>query len=189
MPKVMVLFYGDEGGESMLDAVVAGAKSVRFTEVEIRAIGDESDPLVAKHKRVDPARPTGEADGVVIVANGAGSSGAGVAQIIAHLSNSERVRDLVLGVAADASVVDRAARTGAIVIVSRATASHPNASDEARALGVRVAKVAGWVRHGLGHEAEHQHGHTHSHDDHTPHEHASHDHHDHGKHEHHDYQR
>jgi hypothetical protein len=185
MPKVMVLFYGDEGDASILDAVVAGAKSVRFTEVEIRAGGDGSDAAVAKHKRVDPARPTGEADGVVIVANGVGSSGAGVAQTIDHLTHSERIRDLVLGVAADASVVDRVARTGGIVIVNRASHSQPNASDEARALGVRVAKVAGWVRHGLGHEAEQQHGHSHAHNDHQQHDHTPHDH---GHRDHHDHQ-
>lgn len=178
MPKVTVLFFGDERATAVLDAVVAGAKSVRFTEVEVRAATGSGTP--AKYKRIDPAHPWGEADGVVFVADGASDSGQDLAPVIDRLAQAPAVCDLVLGVAADAPVVDRVARTGGIIIANRSSEAGPDSLDEARALGVRVAKVAAWVRHGLGHEAEHEHGHhDHGHHDHHHHDHADHQHHDH----------
>ena len=41
MPKVLVLFYSRTGNTAALaDAIVEGAKSVRFSEVDVRRIDD-----------------------------------------------------------------------------------------------------------------------------------------------------
>ena len=169
MPKVMVLFLGDDRTVAVADAVVAGAKSVRFTEVESRTL-----TAAEKYKLLDPAEPLGETDGIVLVSAGVGDS-ASLEKIVHGLSHNAHVRDLVVGVVGEASMVSRVSSTGAIVIGQR---SGSETTDEARALGQRVAKVAGWVRHGLGHEAEHHHH------DHAADHHHGHDGHSHG-HEHH----
>ena len=47
MPKVLVLFYSRTGNTAALaDAIVEGAKSVRFAEVDVRRIDDLAPPSV-----------------------------------------------------------------------------------------------------------------------------------------------
>jgi NAD(P)H dehydrogenase (quinone) len=47
MPKVLVLFYSRTGNTAKLaDAIVEGARSVRFTEVDVRRIDDLAPPSV-----------------------------------------------------------------------------------------------------------------------------------------------
>ena len=44
MPKVLVLFHSRSGTTARLaDAIAEGARSVRFTEVEVRRVEDVAD--------------------------------------------------------------------------------------------------------------------------------------------------
>lgn len=166
MPKVIVMFVGDEASPEA-ELVASGAKTVRFTEVDVRAAR-----ATATRYRILSAQDGISYDGAVLVSSDA-SGDASAIELLASCTNEHTV----FGARGDASAA--AARSvGAIAVMSRA--------NDPKAEGARVAKVAGWVRHSLGHEAEHAHGHSHSHSpghshDHS-HEHShshSHDSHDH----------
>lgn len=153
MPKVMVVFIGDDAA-AQAESAAAGAKSIRFMEVDVRAAG----PSTTRHKSLESAE--GSYDGIVFVASDGepATSLAGVRRFVNE--------NTVLGSIGSRNVAAELASSGGIVVsVGDADAS---------ALGARVAKVAGWVRHALGHEAEgagaHSHTHSHAH---------SHPHHDH----------
>ena len=164
MPSVIVLALGsDSSVSSVADAVAAGAQSVRFTDVTVRA----SKPDVFRYPVVVPDTLAAY-DGVVFVASG------GVVLPAALTWNAGRLLvNTVLGqIGGDATLRLALVDAGGIVV----SVPTDNASNvEAQALGVRVAKVAGWVRHALGHESE----------SHAAHDHGRHDHHDHASHGHH----
>jgi hypothetical protein len=168
MPKVMVLFFGDEDSASV-DAASAGARSVRFTEVEVRA----GSATTTRHKPFDAERGFADVDGVLLVA-GRNALDAEADRQLTKAFAQPTTANLVIGVVgiagvigasgADSALVDRATRSGGLLV----TSTTPPSDDAAmEALGARVAKVAGWVRHALGHEAEHAHGHSHEHEPHT----------------------
>jgi hypothetical protein len=97
-------------------------------------------------------------DGVVIVADGASDAAVdGALHDVAHAGSNA-----VVGVVAEGALPARTQRMDVIIVSSRE--KEPEA--RARAIGLRTAKVAAWVRHGLGHEAEGGHSHAHAHDHH-----------------------
>lgn len=162
MPKVIVMFVGDEASAEA-ELVASGAKTVRFTEVDVRAAR-----ATATRYRILSAQDGISYDGAVLVSSDA-SGDASAIELLASCTNEHTV----FGARGDASAA--AARSvGAIAVMSRA--------NDPKAEGARVATVAGWVRHSLGHEAEHAHGHSHDHSHGRSHEHShshSHDSHDH----------
>jgi hypothetical protein len=142
VPKVIVLFSGgDDGSRQLADAAAERAKSIRFTEVDVRALGASA---VAGY------------DGVVIVG---GASHEPVIDAVLH-DVAHAGEHVVIGVVADGALPGRALRMSAIFVTSGET----EPAERAAAIGERVAKVAGWVRHGLGHESEGEHDHGHHHD-------------------------
>ncbi len=159
MPKVMVFAFGDGDSVSAISAAAAdGAKRVRFTEVDVRW----GDAGTGRRAPIESPEEVAGYDGVLI----ASSSGALPDELAAMLDGLSRTgdsRNMVFGLAGGAQAfVDRVSRAGAIVVGQPAAGN-----DEltcARMLGERVANVAGWVRHGLGHAAEHAHGHGHEHE-------------------------
>jgi hypothetical protein len=150
VPKVIVMFVGDEAATEA-EAIASAAKTVRFTEVDVRA----SRTSATRH-RVLAAQPGVTYDGAVLVSADASGDAAAI-ELLASCTHEHTV----FGGRSRASM-SAAERVGGIVVMARAG----DADDE----GARVAKVAGWVRHALGHEAEHAHGHAgahsadHSHD-------------------------
>lgn len=145
----MVVFVGDET-MAEAEAAAAGAKSVRFTEVEIRA----AQATTSRHKPLDASASA--PDGIVFVANDASSSPS-----LSALAPLVGENTVLASVGARAIASEAASRGGIVVSTN---------DGDAGKLGARVAKVAGWVRHALGHEAEaHSHGHTHDHDHHHHH--------------------
>jgi hypothetical protein len=168
VPSVMVLVLGKDSSLSRVaDAVVAGAKGVRFTEVVVRAM----EPSVFRYRQLDAETSVRSFDGIVVVApeSEASSDALAVGTGRAPLTNT-----VVASASADASLSAALVATGGIVVSAPKAES---AEEYARAIGARVAKVAGWVRHSLGHEAEGGHGHHH---DGGEHHHGHHHHHDHG---------
>ena len=174
MPKLLVVFHGgaddDRGAlpqgaasrapsrmRTLADAAADGAASVRFTEVDVRA--------------VDVHVSARDYDGVLIVVPTRGEL---PSELDAFLSSLEREQPVdaflntVFAVAGEdltapaalTALVSRVARLGGI-IVSEPRGHHTASSEErARVTGKRAAKVIEWVRHGLGHEHAHA---THSH--------------------------
>lgn len=177
MAKVLVLMFGKDASlATVTDAVMTGAKSVRFTETILRV----ADHAIGR-MRVLEDDDLSAADGVALVVAPDGADA--FASFVDRIAANASLQNTVFGVMAnDHAAVGPLVAAGGIVI------SAPGAADAeatGRALGERVARVAGWVRHALGHEAEHaQHGHAHSHD-HAHDSHGGHDHHAHGDQPHH----
>lgn len=143
MPKLIVLNYGAESSASVADAAAAGAKSIRFTEVDRGAGG---------------TTVTGY-DAIMFVAPAGMTTHDDLEPLLAELERDGRVTNTVFAlIGGGTSFLERLSRTGGIIVTS-GPAHDP--TESARTLGARTAKVMGWVRHGLGHEAEHHHHHHH----------------------------
>jgi len=173
VPKVIVLFFGSEPAVvRAAEAAAAGAQMVRFTEVDLRS----STALAPSHKALEAAGSLREYHGIVLVSGSpdhatmdgtmrqAGSMALRLDDVLSELAGAPNVADMVLGIASDEpEALGRLAQVGGITVAGaspRALVGDP--ADErdlerARATGFRVAKVTGWVRHGLGHEAAHHH--------------------------------
>ena len=198
MPKILVVFYsGDPANGVLADAVAAGAESVRFTEVDVRCVGAPSHVSASK-----PRRQLGSFDELVgydaIVAGGMAADGTLGGELAAMFDAAERsperttyvdkvgsafsVRSAGSGELAASAIVTRLAGLGMILVPP--VAGDPGdaaASERARAMGRRVAQVAGWVGHSLAHERADGHGHVHAHGHPHAHGHGDHEHaHDHG---------
>src|SRR4051794_16403342 len=92
VPSVMVLVLGkDSTLANVADAVVAGAKSVRFTEVTARAI----EPDVFRYRLLDADDSLAAFDGVVVVASDADAT-ASASTVLAGLSHDSGPVDMVL---------------------------------------------------------------------------------------------
>jgi hypothetical protein len=178
VPSVMVLVLGDDSTLSIVaDAVVAGAKRVRFTEVTTRA----AKPDVFRYRQLDADATLGGYDGIVFVASHDASQdvsrdASGDTPAVRELERFAGAQVLANTVLASAGASDSAMRAALValggIVVSAALGS--SLEEHAAAVGERVATVAGWVRHSLGHAAEAHHHHD---DDHRP---ADHHHHHHG---------
>jgi hypothetical protein len=145
VPKLLVVFYGDDNDvTAAANAAATGARTVRFMEVDSQAGTPDDDAA--------------EYDGIVIAAP-AGTTHPGLVALLDGLASGGRAANTVFGVAGEnAGLLEQVSRVGGIIVTV------PRSADrlaDARALGARAAKVAGWVRHGLGHEAENHHHHHH----------------------------
>lgn len=153
VPSVMVLVLGSETSlATIADAAAVGAKRVRFTEVTVRAM----EPDVFRFRPLDDSEVSSQ-DGVIFVA----ANGAPAVEAIRRAIGARSLENTVMGrLGGDAGSSVALLESGGIVVSVAG-----DAFDEAyaQALGERVAKVAGWVHHALGHEAEHDHSHSHHH--------------------------
>jgi hypothetical protein len=162
--KVMVLVFGDEdASSSIIDAVIAGANSVRFTEAEVRRAPVPDDAVSSRRASLASAADLANADGVVLVVVG-DASASDVRALLHDAAHASSLEHVVFAVAPDAPATVAALAATSAIIVTDAAGGTP--AERATRLGRRVARLSGWVRHGLGHEAEHEHGHgghAHSH--------------------------
>lgn len=183
MPKILVVFYsGDDACGAIADAVAAGAESVRFSEVDVRALGVGAAHVSASKPRrqIASAEELALYDAIVI---GGPSTASGVpaelAGLMRELATSEAragfadkvgsaftTSTVAEGELPAAPIVASLASLGMILIPSVGSAGNDTLVDRARAMGRRVAQVTAWVAHSLGHERDHAHQH------HAPHSHA-----------------
>jgi hypothetical protein len=173
VPSVLVLVLGNDAAlSSVADAAVAGAKRIRFTEVAVRAL----KPAVFRYRVLDADESLAAYDGVVFVGPIDGPTATNIqASHAADLTNVVMSHTGGANTELDTTLVS----LGGIVVSASAKASKSSLEDHAGAVGERVAKVAGWVRHALGHETEHGHHHHHQHSEHHHRDHAQHDDHQH----------
>ena len=200
MAKVLVLYHARSASAALLaEAIAEGARSVRFTEADVRRVAEPAagGDAPRRHRALDDAHAAAGYDAVVV---GAGAGDAAARDELLHplrhlgpAALADRVGAAFA--AADESAADadapHAATLAALLtalgelglllatpLPSPATAARaplgatagapPTDADlaTARALGARVARVAGWVRHAKGHEGEgagqgHHHHHHH----------------------------
>ena len=135
MPKVLVQFDASSKDAAQAARTVAeGAESVRFTEVEVRAL--------------DARERLADYDGVVLVASRAGMDAA--TEALAGLTDKVGAVVAPDGADAQSPLVAAMLRAGMIVVGA-------GPEGEARAVGARVAKVTEWVRHARSHHHHHTH--------------------------------
>lgn len=166
MPKLIVLFFRDANDEPALaEAAAAAAKSIRFMEVDVRAASETA----TRHHALASADAVLDYDGVVLIAPD-DEQLPSLTKMLHVLAPRAPLANTVFGIAgADATLLDRIARLGGIIVTP---GSGGQRLDGAKWVAERTAKVAGWVRHGLGHEAEHGGGHSHDHHHHQHHDHG-----------------
>jgi hypothetical protein len=151
---MIVVFTGDEM-MATAEAIAKGAKSVRFMEVDIRA----ADATESRHPSLATVGDV-QYDGASIVA-GESMRESTVAALV-HALERCTTPNTVFGSPESVGIEYGIASTLGGIVVALAP-DERSAPDAGEALGKRIAKVAGWVRHGLGHEAE---AHSHHHDGH-----------------------
>jgi NAD(P)H dehydrogenase (quinone) len=184
MPKLLVLFHAPSSDVvALAEAVVEGARSVRFAEVDLRRLVDPEAgaPAAAPegggrtHRTLDRAEDIAVYDGLILALPAAGDRGAVLTNMLAALGGSllNKVGSAVTTAegpgrtpvlwSALAPMADR----GMILVPVPFTDTQEPAAESARRLGKRVAEVIAWVTHARSHH----------HHDHAPHDHQSHHHH------------
>ena len=164
MPKVLVLFDDTDAVASTLGEVAAeGARGVRFTEVDVRVFAAATG---SRRKALESLTAIDQYDGVVFAAVNDSPTPA-LDNFLAALAQTAGARfaNVVFG-AMQPHLGNLSAQLLSLggIVVGQTSAG----DDSARALGARVAQVAGWVRHSLAHEESdahsgHHHGHHHAH--------------------------
>lgn len=161
MPKLLVVFSSiDAYAAHMANVVADGAKTVRFMEVDVRAVADV-DADVSDRRRLTSLDAVRDYDGVILVGPGPESLGHELSALLEWLANTDPLTDTVFGFAGEenAEMLMDIAQSGGLMVTQPRGA---DAEDRARKLGARAAKVIGWVRHALGHETQVE-GHSYSH--------------------------
>jgi hypothetical protein len=146
VPKLIVLFCGDEhAATSLAEQAATGAKGFRFMEVDVRSAGGGSGG-----KRLESAAQLRDYDGVLLAYAASDELPAELRAIVDELASGEPLPNTVFGVTGDSgSALEAVGRLGGIIVLQPRGA---DAAERAGKLGARLAKVVGWVRHGIGHE-------------------------------------
>ncbi|HTE48218.1 MAG TPA: hypothetical protein VK636_23435 [Gemmatimonadaceae bacterium] len=173
MPKVIVLFHGaDSAAEPLAESAASGAESVRFTEVEIRAIGSAESSSDKRRPRFTSAEDLRSYDGVIMVCCAPGAALDEFVRLTDDLGQtlnaSSNVVFTVLG-GGETPLLARVAGLGGILVSAQTAIDLPQA--RASIAGARNAKVVSWVRHALSHEQHDHEHHSHEHHDHSHHSH------------------
>jgi hypothetical protein len=174
MPKLIVLFHAGDGvAATLAENAAAGARGVRFSEVDLRVVGnataDAHQSVGQRQRRLDASDQLRDYDGVIVACSASDGSPKELDRLLEDLGRAP-ANQFVNTVFAligpeQTTLLARVARLGAIVVSASPGINDPEA--RATATGARVAKVVGWVRHALGHEQHDQH-HHHGHEHHPP---------------------
>jgi hypothetical protein len=165
MPKILVLFAGQP--TTMVNAVADGARSVRFSEVELRRVDTPSptapDEQVNIHQTLTGIDEIALYDAVVVAVSADGRVHPELSRLLAGPTETapRSAWQNKVGAAFPAepgeSAVDvwpALATLGDIGML--VVAPYGGSADAARELGARVAQVVGWVTHARSH---HHHAH------------------------------
>ena len=184
MPKLLVLFQSPSPDViALAEAAVAGARSVRFAEVDLRLLdaGDAgshttaSDGAGRTYRTLEHLADIAAYDGVILALPAAASGATGaLAETFGTLGGSlvEKVGSVVTPASGEArNAVLSAALTamgdrGMILVPAPTGNTDATAAEWAQRIGRRVAEVIGWVTHARSHHHHepHQHGdHSHHH--------------------------
>jgi hypothetical protein len=162
MPKILVLFAGQP--TTLVNAVADGARSVRFSEVELRRI-DDVDPASAPdhHQTLGGAEEMMSYDGVVVAASEGGVVPPALRSLLEQAAASASVavwQNKVGSAFMPTSGEQRADVWPALTTLGDlgmlVIAPSGSGAEAGRQLGARVAQVVGWVTHARSH---HHHAH------------------------------
>lgn len=167
MPKLLVLYHSRRSDVVQLaDAIVEGARTVRFAEVDLRRLDEDEDTPATDPgeeagatapRTLDRLAEIASYDGVVCVtsADDAASLGTRIGRLDESLAN--KVGSAVTtatgrdrGTALWATLTPMGNR-GMILVPAPFTDSGEPAAEAARRLGKRVVEVIGWVTHARSH--------------------------------------
>ncbi|HTK46968.1 MAG TPA: hypothetical protein VL328_03175 [Gemmatimonadaceae bacterium] len=160
MPKLLVLFDASEPALAQLaDAIAAGARTVRFAEVDVRRAGDGATDGRWRHRALGGPEEFAQYDGIVLGVPEHDGSGPGAAE--STLTRFEGSLANKVGSAFTAAegaprretlwrALAPMADRGMILVPAPLTGP----SDEA-ALGARLAEVIAWVTHARSHHHHH----------------------------------
>jgi NAD(P)H dehydrogenase (quinone) len=165
MPKLLVLFDAtDPALTHLADAVAAGARTVRFAEVDVRRAGEvvagaEDAP---RHRVLATSEELAHYDGIVLGIPPFRASGASAAETVlmefaGSLANRVGSAFTTAEGAWRRETLWRALATMAdrgMILVPGPFSEGP--ADDA-GLGVRLAEVVGWVTHARSHHHHHHH--------------------------------
>jgi hypothetical protein len=159
VPKLIVLFFGAESpAVALAEAAAEGAKDVRFTEVDVRSGAAHQATTERRYKGLESAASVREYDSVILACPAAGDISTELSTLLDEWEQSSpgALTNTVFGIVGGENTVvtGRVMRLGGILVAEPPGATDPELG--ATRLGARVATVAGWVRHALSHEHEHQ---------------------------------
>lgn len=165
MPKLLVLVPA-RGTElaPLADAVLEGARSVRFAEVDVRTFGEAADAMPSR-KPLAGIDDLASYDGIVVGVPGGDMEGAGVRETLARFGGS--LTNKVGSAFATGSGASRTAilwsalspmaDRGMILVPLPFAGEGDTSADACRQMGKRVAEVVGWVTHARSHQHHHHH--------------------------------
>jgi NAD(P)H dehydrogenase (quinone) len=163
MPKLLVLVPA-QGTElaALADAVLEGARSVRFAEVDVRTFGEGADTAPSR-KPLGGIDDLASYDGIVVGVPGGDVESAGLREIFARFSGS--LTNKVGSAFTTGSGAGRAAvlwsalslmaDRGMILVPLPFSSEGDTGADACRQIGKRVADVVGWVTHARSHHHHH----------------------------------
>ena len=178
MPKLLVLFHSRSPDVvALAEAVVEGARSVRFAEVDLRRLeasdaGTHStapDGAGRTHRTLERVDDIATYDGLVLALPAADQATATLTEALGALGASlvNKVGSVVTAAEGEGrsavlwSALAPMADRGMILVPSPFTKSEEPAPDSARRIGKRVAEVIGWVTHARSHHHHEPHHHDH----------------------------
>jgi len=165
MPKLLVLVPARSAELAPLaDAVLEGARSVRFAEVDVRSFGDGGDGG-ASYRPLAGIEDLTTYDGIIVGVPAGDVEGQSLPKTLARFDGS--LANKVGSAFTTASGAGRAAvlwsalapmadREMILVPIPFSAESGANA-DACRQMGKRVAEVVGWVTHARSHHHHHHH--------------------------------
>lgn len=165
MPKLIVLFHAADGAAAALaDNAAVGAREVRFSEVDVRAVGAAES--IVRQRRLESTDQLRDYDGIVIACSTAEDIPTELDGLLADLERTpaHTLANIVFTVvgAKQAPLRARVTDLGGIVVTPARGVDEPE--QRAKAAGARAAQVVAWVRHALSHEKhDHEHHHHHEH--------------------------
>ena len=180
MPKLLVLFQSRSPDVVRLaETVAAGARSVRFAEVDLRRfpIADDGNDVTVDaggraHRPLEHVDDIGAYDGLILAVESTANGGDALVQAIGAFGGS--LANKVGTALTPATGADRRSMLWSVLgpmadrgmILLPAPFADEGAADEEaiRHLGKRVAEVVGWVTHARSHhhhEPQHQSHHHH----------------------------
>lgn len=163
MPKLLVVFPAHSTQLAPLaDAVVEGARSVRFAEVDVRTFGEGGD-AAASRKPLAAIDDLTSYDGLIVGVPAGDVEGQSLRDTLARFGGS--LADKVGSTFTTGSGAGRAAvlwsalspmaDRGMILVPLPFSDEDGSSADACRRMGKRVAEVVGWVTHARSHHHHH----------------------------------
>jgi hypothetical protein len=163
MPKILVLSPASFAELApLVDAVVEGARSVRFAEVDVRTFG-EAGVISGSRTPLAGIDDLASYDGIVVGLSEAEAEGRGFRRILAGFDGS--LTNKIGSAFTSRSGADRAdvlwsalspmADRGMILVPLPFAEGADSNAEACRRMGKRVAEVVGWVAHARSHHHHH----------------------------------